>query len=63
MNTIEDTWNYDLLGNISDNYLDSLDMRNINESREITNGIRKRKHNERRPCQYEMEYTYNRYKY
>ncbi len=64
MNTIDDTWSYDLLGNVNDNYLVSLDMRTINDNAiNESNGFRKRKHNERRHCQYEIEHDYKKYKY
>jgi hypothetical protein len=63
LNDIENTWSYNLLGNLSDNYLGSYDDIEIKECVIRTNNFRKRKHTEQVPSGYTIYFYINRFKY
>ena len=63
MNEIDNTWSYNLIGNLSDNYLGSIDERKIKECVIQPNNFRKRKHTEQVPSEYTTDFYHKRYKY
>lgn len=63
MNTIDDTWNYDIHGYALDNYLDNVDVNKLYDTNLSENRFRKRKHDEKNPHEIEIEYSHKKYKY